>query len=333
MIERIEKKLIDLTNTVSSLIRAIEILQERIGLMDAAIDDLTNTLMPEDEIESTTHMVNRVECYTSRSGNKTWKAHTESGHIIYLRQSHRDMLEDAKLWPVLDAMTIDQDAMCDLTIQTVPDGDFMKPIRVDGTVYLKVDDANGTDPDLARLRQLVMSTDFVVLDTETHDMHGYVCQVAVVAPDGDILFQSLIKPPDPIEPGAQSVHGISNEQVADAPELCDPAVAAELLAALEGTTIIGWNVQYDLNALMRTAQHYTGNPHMMRLRAALNLAGAEDAMQIFAPIYGEWNDYHQSYTWQKLTTAAAYYGISSDGAHDAAADALMTLEVVKQMLQ
>jgi len=54
-------------------------------------------------------------------------------------------------------------------------------------------------------------------------------------------------------------------------------------------------------------------------------------MEWFAQYYGDWNDYYQSYRWQKLTTAANYFGIPTNGAHGAAADALTTLRVVEAM--
>lgn len=47
--------------------------------------------------------------------------------------------------------------------------------------------------------------------------------------------------------------------------------------------------------------------------------------------YGDWNDYHQSYRWQKLAFAASHMGVEVDNEHDALGDTLMTLGVVKAM--
>ncbi len=47
--------------------------------------------------------------------------------------------------------------------------------------------------------------------------------------------------------------------------------------------------------------------------------------------YDKWNSYHGNYRWQSLSTAADYFGIDISGAHNAATDCLMTLEVVKAM--
>ncbi len=54
-------------------------------------------------------------------------------------------------------------------------------------------------------------------------------------------------------------------------------------------------------------------------------------MDSFAIFYGDWNNYLQSYKWQKLSVAARHLGILTPNAHTAAADALTTLQVVKRM--
>ena len=50
-------------------------------------------------------------------------------------------------------------------------------------------------------------------------------------------------------------------------------------------------------------------------------------MAPFARIYGDYNEYWQNFTWQKLVTYADYYGYDwgSTKAHGALADALATL--------
>ncbi len=49
-----------------------------------------------------------------------------------------------------------------------------------------------------------------------------------------------------------------------------------------------------------------------------------DPMFEFAEIYGEWNDYYESYKWQSLTTMAGYYGYEFK-AHDSLEDVKATL--------
>ena len=59
-----------------------------------------------------------------------------------------------------------------------------------------------------------------------------------------------------------------------------------------------------------------------------------DVMLDFAEIYGVYNDYWESYTWQKLITCANYYNFDWDKlkAHNSLADSLATLYCYESML-
>lgn len=50
----------------------------------------------------------------------------------------------------------------------------------------------------------------------------------------------------------------------------------------------------------------------------------------FAKEYGEWNEYFGDYKWQKLSTAASYYGYKFK-AHDSLEDVRATLYVYKKL--
>ena len=56
-------------------------------------------------------------------------------------------------------------------------------------------------------------------------------------------------------------------------------------------------------------------------------------MAPYAKFYGEWNDYHGSYRWQRLTAACAQQGIdtSDTTAHRALSDCVMTLRLIEKM--
>ncbi len=57
------------------------------------------------------------------------------------------------------------------------------------------------------------------------------------------------------------------------------------------------------------------------------------AMQAFAEIYGDWDEYNGSYRWKKLAVAAEHYGITPSNAHSALGDCRTTLAVVNAMAQ
>ena len=100
-----------------------------------------------------------------------------------------------------------------------------------------------------------------------------------------------------------------------------------VMKALHQRDVIVYNATYDRRMLHQSTER-AGLPKV----PWKSFSEWWCAMEAFAEIYGEWNDYHGNYRWQKLTTAAHYYTISSNGAHDALADCRMTLAVVKAMV-
>ena len=52
----------------------------------------------------------------------------------------------------------------------------------------------------------------------------------------------------------------------------------------------------------------------------------------FAEVYGEWSDYKNSYKWQKLSTAAAYYNFKFS-AHNSLEDVKATLFVAQKLYE
>lgn len=172
--------------------------------------------------------------------------------------------------------------------------------------------------------EVIESKDFVVLDTETTglDSRAEIVSIAVIRSDGTTLLDTLVKPVRPIPPDATRIHGITNEMVKDA----EAFPTERLHKLLNGQRVIVYNASYDQSMLYRSAKAVDAE----HVEWAM-IADWHCAMEAFAEIYGDWNDYHQSYRWQKLATACRYYNIPVVGAHGALADCLMTLEVCKKM--
>src|SRR5262249_32487591 len=107
---------------------------------------------------------------------------------------------------------------------------------------------------LYAVRDLVQQGNWVTFDSETTSLEGEIISWAVAAPDGTILGQGFIQPTRPITEGARAIHGIADEQVADAPTFAEvwPAIW-ELLA---GKTIVAYNASFDEARIYTSAHPY-----------------------------------------------------------------------------
>jgi DNA polymerase III epsilon subunit-like protein len=86
----------------------------------------------------------------------------------------------------------------------------------------------------------------VILDTETTDLYGAVCEIAVIdATTGKTLLDTLINPGTPITAGAFAVHGITDAEVT-APDVPDWAtVYKRLLRVTQNRVVLAYNADYD----------------------------------------------------------------------------------------
>jgi DNA polymerase-3 subunit epsilon len=147
----------------------------------------------------------------------------------------------------------------------------------------------------------------------------------VAAPDGTILGQGFVQPTRPITEGARAVHGIADEQVAEAPTFAEVWPAIWMLLA--GKTIVAYNASFD-EARIYTSAH----PYFCFLRGEPRWRWF-CAMEAFAAVYGAWHPYFYSYTWQTLETACAFFRIPHDQAHAAAADASAVALVMQALVR
>jgi len=165
----------------------------------------------------------------------------------------------------------------------------------------------------------------IVIDTETTGLspeHDEILQVSIIDSAGNILFDSLFRPSVSSWEEAEKINGISPDMVANAPRLIDRIhEITEIM--YKSDKIIGYNTSFDLNFLRNNGLVLHGTEEII------------DVMNIFAPIYGEWSYKRNSWKWQKLTTAAAYYGYDwssrTEGAHNSLGDCFATLYVYEKL--
>lgn len=165
----------------------------------------------------------------------------------------------------------------------------------------------------------------IVLDTETTGLadHDQVIQIGIIDRGRYNLLNTLVQPTVPIHPKAAAVHGITEEQLTDAPKLTDlwPALTDAFMDA----AVLGYNVQFDKRLLSQSCK-------AQGLKDVTTLATIWlDLMPHYAQHHGEWSDYHQSYKWQKLTDACQREGIDARYAHDATTDCRLTLDLLYKL--
>jgi DNA polymerase-3 subunit epsilon len=179
---------------------------------------------------------------------------------------------------------------------------------------------------LDTFKNVIRSGNFLVLDTETTGLHdGEICQISIIRSVGDVLLDTLVKTTRPIPADASRIHGIYDSDLASAPDWVE--IAPRVLELLTGQDVVIYNATYDRKMMHQSAEKCGMDKIDWKTHARFHCA-----MEAFAEVYGEWNSYHGSYRWQRLTTAADYYNLPVQNAHSALGDCLMTLAVCKAMV-
>lgn len=102
-------------------------------------------------------------------------------------------------------------------------------------------------------RRVLADPHTVVIDTETTDLGGWVCEVAAVTPAGDVLVDSLVDPRAPITAEASAVHGIHAVDVRGAPTW--PTIHTALTGR-SASRWVAYNAPYDYGVIVReSARH------------------------------------------------------------------------------
>ena len=196
------------------------------------------------------------------------------------------------------------------------------------------------------LAQKYIASDPLFLDTETTGLSGLheICEIAVVNLASEVLINMLVRPTCPIDFNTSQIHGITNEMVKDAPTFGD--LLPRLEQVLRGRTVLVYNVEFDIGKLERSAKANDCPFHPWWInfpplpdasdeeRESTPTTSWHCAMELYAQYYGDWNDWHGNYRWQRLGNAALQCGIELPvGTHRALADAELTRQVVLHMAE
>ena len=171
----------------------------------------------------------------------------------------------------------------------------------------------------------LLTRPFVILDYETTGFDQEPVQVALIDHLGNTLVNTLVKPMTwEISPGAMKVHGITNVMVQkDGVPTFAHLWQKHLRDWLHQKTVVAYNAAFETQITDITVTTYNLTPADIHW---------ECAMLAYAAYYGAWNDWHQSFTWQKLEPACKAMQVEVDGsAHDALTDVRMTLGLIQAM--
>ncbi len=156
-------------------------------------------------------------------------------------------------------------------------------------------EATGTDPDVDRIIQLGVISKRVGQDPQK--------------------FQTLINPGIPIPPESQDIHGLSDDDVADAPRFSH--LANRLHKAFDGCDFCGYNVRFDLG-MIRAEFTRAGKP--LQLNSETKIL---DPSRIFKKMFP-----------RDLEAACMHYLCEElPGAHDAMVDTEATLRIMMAQVQ
>ena len=162
---------------------------------------------------------------------------------------------------------------------------------------------------------------FAVVDVETTGTSaragGRIVEIAVVALEASgprVAFQSLVNPGVPLPPFVSRLTGISDAAVRGAPRFEE--IADAVLASLTGAVFVAHSVRFDWGfvaaELERTRGLLLQGPRICTVRLARHLLPPLDALN--------------------LDSLADFLGITIEGRHRAAGDAVATARILGRML-
>ena len=225
---------------------------------------------------------------------------------------------DAQLQALLAGRKLIGTRMCPQCKQRADPGDFQ------GSVCRPCESKHRqADSRLIALSWL--QDEIAILDTETTglDDMAEIVEISAIDRHGNVLFDSLVRPRNPIPEEVTAIHGITNSMVATAPSW--PDVYAALSKAIQGRALVIYNAGFDVRMIRQTCTQYG-------LEDLTESSRVLCAMVLYSEYWGEWSARYGTYRWQTLSAAAVQQRITIDGqAHRSLADVKTTLEVIKSV--
>lgn len=175
---------------------------------------------------------------------------------------------------------------------------------------------------------MIRRRNYVILDTETTGLRypAEIIELAIVDPDGQVLLNERVKPVGEVPADATRIHGIKASDLTDCRSW--PEVRTDMIAIISGKDVVVYNASYDFGM-------FHNSDRVCDIHQGFfydDVATFHCAMLWYANWYGDWDDYHLSYRWQKLTAACEQLGITVENAHGALGDCQMTRKVIEAVM-
>lgn len=167
------------------------------------------------------------------------------------------------------------------------------------------------------IAQEVIRQQPVYIDTETTGLDGSaeIVEISVVDHDGSILFESLVRPKNPIPSSAIQVHHITNEMVKDARPWY--VLWPTLRTNLFGRVLAFYNSPFDMRMMKQSYEQY-GTPWKENFKTF-------DILKLYAQFRGIWDPQRRSYKYARLEQAGMECNILDlHNTHRATDDTLLT---------
>lgn len=170
--------------------------------------------------------------------------------------------------------------------------------------------------DVKKSKEVLALSDFCVIDTETTGLSAYdkIIEISILRVSGGAVvdeYSTFVDPERTISPQAAAVNHITEAMLTGAPKY--PDVAPRVAALLDGSTVLGHNVSFDLGFVARMLDAAGISASMVWLDTVELARAAVPGLENY-----------------KLQTLLAHFGIDPGHAHRAVDDTRATLELFER---
>ena len=163
----------------------------------------------------------------------------------------------------------------------------------------------------------------VVLDTETTGLGSYdeIIEIALVNHQGNVIYESLVRPTIEIPPDSTRINRIFNEMVKSSPSWKE--VWNQVQPLLSRKPVVIYNSEFDVRLMQQS--------HRIARIPWTNVFTPVCLMKLYAAFLGEWNSYKNDFRFVTLEKAGALSGIQLPNSHRATDDTLLAYALLKHL--